>query len=395
MASLKETILSELSELKQQNRYRYYKNIFKCEGKYIYINNNIKLLDFASNNYLGLRDSPELKEVTIKAIEKYGCGSGASRLVSGECELFYELESKIASLKQKEKAIIFNSGYDANLGVISTLFTSHDIIFSDKLNHASIIDGIITSGAKFVRYKHNNIEDLKIKLQEFRSQYRNALVVTDSVFSMDGDIAPIKEISMLKNQFDFLLMVDEAHGTGIFGKNGAGVCEDAGILDKIDISMGTMGKAFGTQGAYIAADSYIIDYLFNKCRTLIFTTALPPSSIAGSITALDIISKSQNLRNDLLDKSKQLRVSLSEIGISTLKSETQIIPLICKSSEDALAMSDFLKNSGIYAPAVRYPTVPLSQPRIRLSLNVLISDDNISTLLDAVKKYISIKGVSK
>lgn len=395
MNNLKSSILSELEDLKNMGRYRSPKNIARCEGKYIYTSDSgERLLDFASNNYLGLRDSPKLRYASIRAINKYGCGSGASRLISGECELFYELESKIAKLKKQEKAIIFNSGYDANLGVISTLFSSKDVIFSDKLNHASILDGINSSGAKLIRYKHNDIEDLSEKLSQHRNLYKNALVVTDTVFSMDGDIAQLKAIASLKNTFDFMLMVDEAHGTGIFGKTGAGVCEDADILDAVDINMGTFGKALGTSGAYIASTSYIVDYLFNKCRTLIFTTALPPISIAGALASLEVIAESNLGRESLLMKANNLRDSLKSIGISTLNSCSQIIPVLCTSSEEAVELSSYLKASGIYAPAVRYPTVPLKFPRIRLSLNTLLDDNDINILIESLKKYKSIKGVS-
>lgn len=386
MERFKSQITNELNELKTSNNYRYFKNISQCEGKYI-IKEGAKLLDFASNNYLGMRDHPEVKEASIKAIEKYGAGSGASRLISGECSLYYELESIIAHWKHKERAIIFNSGYDANLGVISTLFSQNDVIFTDKLNHASIYDGIKASGAELIRYRHNDIADLRLKLEKYRHQYRHALVITDTVFSMDGDLAYLGDIGALKFQYDFVLMTDEAHGTGVFGDEGSGVCESQKVLEIVDINMGTLGKSIGTSGAYIAADSYIIEYLYNKCRSLIFTTALPPSSVGGAIKSIEIIKSLKNERSELLKKSCYLREQLASLGFSTLDSKSQIVPVVCKSTDMAVALAEALKNNGIYAPAIRYPTVPHKLPRIRISVNTIHTYEDLAFLVKVIEKY--------
>lgn len=376
-----EFFIENIEKVKKENRYRQLKNIDKIEGKYIYINGE-KIVDFSSNNYLGLRDDKRIIEAAHFALDKYGLGSGASRIVSGDCELFYQFEQSIARFKQKEAALLFNSGYDANLGVISSIMDKNDVIFSDKYNHASIYDGILLSGAKLIRYRHNDINDLENKLKKYRCDYKKAMVITDSIFSMDGDRADLKSISDLKNSYDFIFMVDEAHATGIFGNNGEGLVNEQKA--DVDIIMGTLGKAFGTQGAYIASKKIIIEYVINNARSFIFTTALSPILIAASLQSLEIIKKESFRREKIILNSEYLRRELKNKNYNLLNSSTQIIPVIVNNDKEAIELSRKLYNYGIYIPAIRYPAVPLNQPRLRISVNYNIDINDIEKIFECI-----------
>ncbi len=266
-------IKEKLVSLKGEGLFREIKNIEKLEGKHIWMDGK-KYLDFSSSNYIGFRDDVRIIKAAREALEKYGMGSGASRIVVGTANLYNELEELIAMEKKKEAALLFNSGYDANLGIISTMVGKKDVVFCDKLNHASIYDGISLSGAKLIRYRHNDMKDLENKLKMFRKGYKRALLVVDSVFSMDGDRANLKELVRLKEDHNIILMIDEAHGGGVLGDNGMGLAEEENVLEKIDINMGTFSKAYGSQGAYVTASKEIIDYLINHCRSLIYTTSI-------------------------------------------------------------------------------------------------------------------------
>ncbi|MEK7851934.1 MAG: 8-amino-7-oxononanoate synthase, partial [Deltaproteobacteria bacterium] len=294
-----------------------------------------------SNNYLGLADHPRLKEAAIAAVEKYGVGSGASRLVSGTMELHHELEERIARFKGTEAALLLNSGYTANTSVIPALVGKGDIVFSDKLNHASIIDGCILSRAEFKRYPNKDVEGLERLLKVASDQWSvvgssssrftvhgsRALIVTDSVFSMDGDIAPLPEILSLAKKYGAMVMVDDAHATGILGKAGKGSLEHFGLDEENVIQMGTLGKALGTFGAYIAGSRELIDFLINKARGFIFSTSLPPSVLASAIAAIDLIDKEPGLMQALWEKTWYLKNGLDSLGFDTMGSETPIIPI--------------------------------------------------------------------
>lgn len=374
-----EFIKNHLEKLKSEKLYRQIKKIDRLEGKYVYIKDK-KYLDFSSSNYLGLRDNEEIKAEAKEAIEKYGFGSGASRLVVGTCDIYEKLEKKMSELKKMEHTIFFNSGYDANLGIISTLYGKDDIIFCDKLNHASIYDGIFLSGAKMVRYRHNDMSDLENKIKKCRSKFQNALIVTDTVFSMDGDKANLRELVRLKNAYDIKLMIDEAHGGGVLGSHGSGLAEEQGMLEEIDINMGTFSKAYGGQGAYVSSTEDIVNYLVNKCRSLIYTTALPPSVIAGNLKAVELAEKEYWRRDKVKEMSEYLREKLIEKGYKVGRSTTQIIPVMVESNEKALELSDRLMEAGIMLTAIRKPTVV--EPRIRISLGYLIEREDIDKLLE-------------
>ena len=376
----------ELEDLKSKGLFRSIKNIERIEGKYIYIEGK-KYLDLSSSNYLGLRDDPRIKDGVKKAVDLYGFGSGASRLVCGTADVYMELEDLLRTEKKQESALFFNSGYDANLGVISCIMGKSDVIFCDKLNHASIYDGISLSGAKLVRYKHNDMEDLEKKLIKHREGFEKAMIISDTLFSMDGDLAKLKELVDLKEAHGALLMIDEAHAGGVFGKNGMGLAELEGLLEKVDINMGTFSKAYGGQGAYICASKIIIEYLVNKTRSLIYTTAIPPAVAAGNLEAMKIARDESWRREKLLELAAYLRGNLKNLGLDTMGTDSQIIPVVCASNEKALELSQELYRRGIFVPAIRKPTV--TKPRLRVSMGALLDKKDIDFFVEELKEAIS------
>ena len=357
--------------------------IKRFQGKIIF--KDRELIDFSSNDYLGLSAHPALMDAATKALKFFGASSSASRLMSGDFELHHELEEKTAALKGKEAALIFNSGYQANLGIISSLFSEDDCIFCDRLSHASIIDGILLSGARFFRFRHNDVEHLESLLKANRKNFKKALIITETIFSMDGDRAPLKEIVRLKEKFDCIFMVDEAHATGIFGENGSGIAEEEGLTGKIELIMGTFSKALGSFGAYVASSRKITDFLINTSRSFIYSTALPPSISAANIASIDLIKKEPYRRKELLSSSEYLRNSLIKKGFS-VKGSSQIIPVMLLSNKRALDFSKALKEKGYLVMAIRPPTVPKGEARLRLSLNVEHKKEILDRFLDDISK---------
>lgn len=379
-------IEKKLKELKEKNIYRSLNLIDGHQEPRIKINGRERIL-LCSNNYLGLANHPKIKDAAIKAIKKYGVGAGASRLVSGNMKPHVELEERLAKFKKTEASLVFNSGYHANLGIISALVGRGDFVFSDKLNHASIVDGCLLSGAEFKRYPHKDIGALenllKKHLQFTTSNIR--LMITDGVFSMDGDIAPLKDILRLAEKHNAMLMIDDAHGTGVLGKNGRGTVEHLGIKNPDIIQMGTLGKAIGTFGAYAAGSKKLIDYLINKARPFIYTTALPPVICSASIAAIDIIEKQPQIRKELWDRVKYFRKGLKNAGIET-SGETHIIPIIIGNAKKAVEISKELFEKGIFAQAIRPPTVPEGTSRLRITLMANHEWDDLKYALDCIKE---------
>jgi len=343
-------------------------------------------IDLSSNDYLGLSSHPEIISKARQAAF-IGSGTAASRLMAGTTSLHHELEERVAEFKKKPAALIFNSGYQANVGIISALVGKGDTVFSDRFNHASIIDGIRLSGAKLFRFRHNDAEHLKELLEKERHNYASSLIVTETVFSMDGDTSPIKEIVDLKEKYDSMVMVDEAHATGIFGKNGTGLTEKENVTDKVDIIMGTFSKALGSFGAYAAMSGRLKKYLVNTCRSLIYSTALPPAVIVSNLAALKIVKTEPHRRVKLLENADYLRKRLIEGGFRT-KGNSQIIPIMVGENAMAVAMSEFLKQKGYWVAAVRPPTVPKGEARIRLSLCFHHDREKIDKFIESVKSWI-------
>lgn len=338
---------------------------------------------FCSNNYLGLANHPKVKQAAVRAIEKYGWGAGASRLVSGNFELHEKLEQKIARFKSCEAAIVFPTGYMANVGTITAIVGAGDAVICDRLNHASIIDGARMSQARLFVYKHCDCQSLEEALKR-TPKYRRRLVVTDSVFSMDGDVAPLDDITALAHKYEAILMVDEAHAVGFLGEGGRGAVEHFGLEGKVDIIMGTLSKAVGGIGGYVAGSSTLITFLRNKARSFIYTTALPTAACAASIAGIEIIEQNPQLIERLRQNSHRLRSKLIALGIDIRNSTTQIVPIITGKTKAALELSKKLFQAKILAPAIRPPTVSRGQSRIRISLMAQHTDHDIDTLVDLI-----------
>ncbi|MEG0331147.1 MAG: 8-amino-7-oxononanoate synthase [Clostridium sp.] len=372
-----------MKTLKENNLYRKLNYIQTSQQPRVKINNKSFLL-FGSNNYLGIADSPILKKSAIESINHYGIGSGGSRLTTGSYDVHRMLEVKLAKFKHCDDAIIYSSGYMANIGVISSLCNRHWTVFSDKLNHASIIDGIKLSGAKMVRYNHCDTQDLISKIKKNKGQYN--LLVTDGIFSMDGDIAPLNDIVSICKKEDILTMVDDAHGTGVLGDNGSG-CEDfLNLKNAIDIKVGTLSKAIGCEGGFVCSSYEVIDYLRNTSRSFIYSTSLSPVLASCAITSINYIERNHILRESLIEKSSYFKVKLKEIGLNTLFSITPIIPIFIGDSRIALKFSSLLYEEGIYIPCIRPPTVPEGTSRLRISLMATHSYDEIDYALKLIKK---------
>ncbi len=357
-----------LEELIKSDLYRSLKQVESAQGGRVIIDGRDVLL-LCSNNYLGLADHPQLKNASISATSLYGTGSGAARLVSGNMTLHEELEKCIAIFKKCESAILFNSGYSANIGVIQALAGRGDTIYSDRLNHASIVDGALLSRARYIRYPHKDVTALRALLETHKGKGRQ-FIVTDGVFSMDGDVAPLRELVALKNEFDALLMVDDAHGTAVMGCNGRGSADLMGVSDQVEIQMGTLGKGLGSFGAYVAGSAELIDFLRNKARSFIFSTSLPPSVLAASIAAIDIVSSPEGdrLRSSLESNRVLFSGLLSAAGFNTLDSSTQIIPVMVGGAEQTMEFSRILFENGIFAQGIRPPTVPPGKCRLRCTV---------------------------
>ncbi len=372
----------ETEELKRRGLYRKFRDRESVQGRVIELDGR-ELINFSSNDYLGFASDPKLTEIATETLRKYGFGAGASRLLAGGTSLHKELETAIANFKGTENALIFNSGYSANTGAIPALVEENDEIFSDELNHASIIDGCRLSSAKRSIYRHGDVADLRNHLK--RSNARRKIVITDTVFSMDGDIAPLRDIYNACKEESAVLYLDDAHGTGVLG-NGAGALNHFG-LDTSDfvIQMGTLSKSLGAFGAYIAADNGTIEYLINSSRSFIYSTALPPAVIAAAKSALDVLASDTRRVKKLLSNIETLHRELKVIGIDKGNSETQIVPVLCGSTEEALRLSDFLLTKNIYALVIRPPTVKRS--RIRISVTALHSARDIRLLINALGEF--------
>lgn len=378
-----EIFKKELEELNQKGLVRTLKRIDSAQGPRVTIDRR-EIILLSSNNYLGLANNTRVKEAAIRAIERYGFGSGASRLISGNTALHEELEEKIARFKGTESALIFNSGYTANTGVIPALVGKGDFIYSDEFNHASIIDGSRLSRAEIRIYPHKDMNSIEDLLKRDAGNGRK-LIITDTVFSMDGDIAPLKEIYELAMRYDAILMIDEAHATGVLGKKGRGAIEHFGLENNDIIQMGTLGKALGTFGAYAAGSKELINFFINKSRSFIFTTSLPPAVAAATIEALNIIEEDVSLIKRLWENRKMFLEGLHYLGLNTSGSETPIIPVFIGDASKTLKVAQLLYENSVYAPAIRPPTVPHGSSRIRTTVMATHTIEDIEKAIEAFK----------
>ena len=371
-----------LEELSAQSHFRSIKNISFKNGKYILLDDK-KLLNLSSNNYLGLADNKFItKEFLKNGGAEFSFGSASARLLSGNLPIYFELENLLASRYSKDKALLFNSGYHANVGITSSIVGKGDVIFSDKLNHASIIDGLRLGDAKFFRYPHSDISRLEELLEKERNNYNQAVIITESIFSMDGDCSPLEKIVELKEKYDCLLIVDEAHAFGVFGDKGLGVCEHLGLVDRVDLIVGTFGKAVGSVGAFVVGKQVLIDYLINKARSFIFSTALPPINVAFSYWVIE----------NYLAQTKDERYTMLALGERLCKELngkdghfSHIVPVVIGDNAKTCDVCKRLFDNGYFTLPIRPPTVPQGTSRIRLSLSADMNYKDVEILVEMLK----------
>lgn len=344
-----------------------------------------ELINLASNDYLDLAHHPAVKTAARVALEKYGAGATSSRLVSGTLPLHKELEQRLAKEKGYPAGLLFGSGYMANVGLISSLVGRGDLIVADRLVHASIIDAALMSGARLMRFRHNDVEHLETLLKRHTDGKRKVLLASESVFSMDGDIAPLKTEGLLAEKYGAMFLVDEAHATGVFGPNGAGLVAAEGIQHLVNLSMGTLSKALGGYGGFVACSENLRNLMVHSARSFVYTTAPAPASIGAALGALDLLQRESNLGQRLLENAAEFRRRLREYGLDTLHSGTQIVPILIGGNAEAMAISRALLEDAIIAPAIRPPTVPEGMARLRLSVTLAHS----KTHLERVAKTIA------
>jgi 8-amino-7-oxononanoate synthase len=342
-----------------------------------------RVLNFSSNDYLSLARHPDLARALKNALETYGVGSGASRLIAGDTDLHQALEKRLAAFEHTEAARLFNSGYTANLGILSTLCGPDDVIFSDELNHASLIDGARLSRAHVEVYPHGDVAALAVALRR-RASARRRLICTDAVFSMDGDIAPLGEIVELADRYDAMVVVDEAHATGVFGPSGAGLCEHLGLEHGVDVRMGTLSKGLGTFGAYAATSTAVAELLLNRARGLVFSTAMPPSICAAALAAVNLVVTDASLRVRLWANIQRFAAGLLSLGLPA-QSRSPIFPVVFGDPEVAVTASARLLERGVFARAIRPPTVPAGTSRVRFSVCAGHTEAQIDQAISALK----------
>jgi 8-amino-7-oxononanoate synthase len=358
-------IEERLEEIRDRGLYRRLRCVSGPQGPRVLLDGRPVLL-LCSNNYLGLADHPRVREAAAEAAMRYGAGSGASRLVSGNMTIHRRLEEQLAAFKGAETCLLFGSGFLANAGVVSALAREGDVVFSDALNHASIIDGCRLSRAETFVYDHCDVDHLEWGLRQ--AEGRGSLIVTDGVFSMDGDVAPLAEIVELAQRYDARVMVDEAHGTGCVGPGGRGLVAACALEDEVDVIVGTLGKALGSYGAYVLCDKPMAKYLINTARTLIFSTALPPPAVAAAMAALDLLREQPRRVDKLQRNAGVVRDALGESGLPVADGNTPIVPLIVGDANATVAASERALENGIFAQAIRPPTVPPGTSRLRLTV---------------------------
>lgn len=378
-------VAQELEALKQEGLFITIRALESPQGAWIVVDGR-KVLNLCSNNYLGFCNDPVLKEAAKKAIDEYGVGPGAVRTIAGTMKLHLELERKLAEFKGTEAVVSFQSGFCANLATIPALVGREDGIFSDELNHASIIDGCRLSRAEIIRYAHCDVDDLKAKLQEHRHRFRRSLIITDGVFSMDGDIAPLPEIVKLAREYDAFVMVDDAHGEGVLGRGGRGITDHFGLHGEVDIEVGTLSKAFGVVGGYVAGGAELCDYLRQKGRPFLFSSAVTPPDVAACIAAVDILLQSEERVQKLWENACYFQNGLKELGFDIGKTQTPITPVMLGEATLAQEFSRRLFEEGIFAQAIGYPTVPRGAARIRVMISAVHTKEDLDFALEKFAK---------
>ncbi|GJM40826.1 MAG: 2-amino-3-ketobutyrate CoA ligase [Ardenticatenaceae bacterium] len=374
----------EISALKEAGLFNRIRTIESPMDGHVTIDGR-SLLNFCANNYLGLANHPRLRTAVIEAVEKYGVGPGAVRTIAGTMTLHIELEQKLAEFKGAEACITLQSGFAANLATIPALVGRGDIIFSDELNHASIIDGSRLSRAKIVRYNHNDVDDLRQKIAE-TTEYGRRLIVTDGVFSMDGDIAPLDKLCEVAEENDILLMVDDAHGEGVLGNGGRGIVDHFGLHGRVDIEVGTLSKAFGVMGGLVAGKQPIIDWLRQRGRPFLFSSALTVPDTAACLAAVELLQESTELVDRLWSNAALFKKEMQNMGFDTGVTQTPIVPVMLGEATLAQKFSQRLFEEGVFAMAIGFPTVPRGKARIRVMNSAAHSHDDLEQALDVFSR---------
>ena len=377
-----EFLKRELESLREQSLYNEIRTIEGPQGAWIVVNGK-RVLNLCSNNYLGFANNAELREASKKAVDEYGVGPGAVRTIAGTQTVHLELERKLASFKHAEACIVLQGGFVANLAVIPTITGDGDIIFSDELNHASIIDGCRLSKARVVRYAHNDAADLRKKIEENKDSARRMLVVTDGVFSMDGDIAPLPDIVDVADEYGAIVMVDDAHGEGVLGDSGRGIVNHFKLEGRVDIEVGTLSKAFGVMGGYVTGSQTLIDYLKQRGRPFLFGTGITAADTAAAIASVDVLTRSDELVRRLWDNARYFQNKLKDAGFDIGGTETPITPVTLGEEKIASAFSRKLFGENIFAQAISYPTVPKGKARIRCMLSAAHEREDLDFAVDA------------
>ena len=385
MSKRLEWIPEEIEQLRNAGFYNNIRTLSSPQGAWLVVDGK-KVLNFCSNNYLGLANHPKLVKAAKEAADKYGVGPGAVRTIAGTMDIHLELEKRLAKFKGVEACISFQSGFTANLATIPALVGKEDAIFSDELNHASIIDGCRLSGAQIIRFKHADPSDLEKQILENRSNYRRLLAITDGVFSMDGDLAPLDKIYAITSKYDVMLMVDDAHGEGVVGKGGRGIVDHFNLHGKVDVEVGTMSKAFGVMGGMVAGNADVIEWLRQRGRPFLFSSAATPPDVAACIAAVDLLEESSDLVDKLWANAKFFKEEMKKLGFDTGNSQTPITPVMLGDAKLAREFSRELFEEGVFAMALGFPTVPVGKARIRVMISAAHTQEDLKLKSGCVKK---------
>ncbi len=384
----------KIEELKEQGIYRKLPILEgPCEAEIIL--NGKKAINLSSNNYLGFANHPRIKRAAISAIEKYGVGAGAVRTIVGNMDIHEQLDQKLAEFKREDAAIAFQSGFNCNAGAIQAITEKGDLIISDELNHASIIDGSRLSRADKTVYKHSDMADLERVLQEKRKDYRNVLIITDGVFSMDGDIAKLPEIVELAEKYECMTYVDDAHGSGVLGESGRGTVDHFGLHGRVDFSIGTLSKAIGSVGGYVACNRRAYEWLNHRGRPILFSTSMPPASAAAAIEAVTMLMESTEYTEKLWENAKYFKTKLATLGYNTGKSETPITPVIIGDEAQTMAFSKKLLENGVFVSGIVFPTVPKGTGRVRCMVTAAHTKEQIDEAICMFEKVGKEMGIIK
>jgi glycine C-acetyltransferase len=377
-------IAQELEGLKSQGLYNRIRTIGSPQGAWLVVDGK-KVLNFCSNNYLGLANHPQIVSAAKKAADEMGVGPAAVRTIAGTTGLHLELEKRLAAFKGVEAAITFQSGFTANLATIPVLVGKEDVIFSDRLNHASIIDGCRLSAAKIIPYEHCDVVSLESVIKENLSQFRRAIIITDGVFSMDGDVAPLDKIYEVASRYDILLMVDDAHGEGVLGKGGRGIVDAFGLHGKVDVEVGTLSKAFGVVGGVVAGKAVIVEWLRQRGRPFLFSSAVTAPDAAACLAALDLLEGSTELVERLWENARYFKEAMKKLGFNTGSSTTPITPVMLGEATLAQQFSRELFEEGVFAMALGFPTVPQGKARIRVMISAAHAQEDLDKGLEAFR----------